>query len=79
FFLLPNILLSGFMFPFAGMPRPAQWLATGLPLTHFLRIIRGVVLKRAGLADLWPEVFALALILGVLIALASLRFRKKLG
>ena len=79
FFLLPNILLSGFMFPFSGMPQPAQWLATGLPLTHFLRIIRGIVLKRAGVADLWPEVFALALILGVLIALASLRFRKKLG
>src|SRR5213078_2283309 len=79
FFLLPNILLSGFMFPFAGMPRFAQLLATALPLTHFLRIIRGVVLKGAGFGDVAPEVLALAIILAVLIALSSLRFRKKLG
>jgi ABC-2 type transport system permease protein len=79
FFLLPNILLSGFMFPFAGMPRFAQILSTGLPLTHFLRIIRGVVLKGAGFAELAPEVLALAIILGVLVLLTSLRFRKKLG
>jgi ABC-2 type transport system permease protein len=79
FFLLPNILLSGFMFPYAGMPRFAQVLATGLPLTHFLRIIRGVVLKGAGLRELLPEVLALALILGVLVVATSLRFRKKLG
>ena len=79
FFLLPNILLSGFMFPFAGMPRFAQILSTGLPLTHFLRIIRGVVLKGANFAELAPEVLALAIILGVLIVLTSVRFRKKLG
>ena len=79
FFLLPNILLSGFMFPFAGMPRFAQILSTGLPLTHFLRIIRGVVLKGANFAELAPEVIALAIILGVLIVLTSVRFRKKLG
>lgn len=79
FFLLPNILLSGFMFPYAGMPRFAQILSTGLPLTHFLRIIRGIVLKRASAAELAPEVLALAIILGVLVVLASLRFRKKLG
>jgi ABC-2 type transport system permease protein len=79
FFLLPNILLSGFMFPYAAMPRFAQLLATALPLTHFLRIIRGVVLKGAGFAELAPEVLALAIILGVLVLLTSLRFRKKLG
>jgi ABC-2 type transport system permease protein len=79
FFLLPNILLSGFMFPFAGMPRFAQILSTALPLTHFLRIIRGVVLKGAGFAELAPDVLALAIILGVLVLLTSLRFRKKLG
>ena len=79
FFLLPNILLSGFMFPFAGMPRFAQILSTGLPLTHFLRIIRGVVLKGAGFAELAPEVLALAIILAALVVLTSLRFRKKLG
>jgi ABC-2 type transport system permease protein len=79
FFLLPNILLSGFMFPFAGMPRFAQVLSTALPLTHFLRIIRGVVLKGAGLAELAPEVGTLAIILGVLVVVTSLRFTKKLG
>ncbi len=79
FFLLPNILLSGFMFPFAGMPRFAQILSTGLPLTHFLRIIRGVVLKGSGYGELVHEVVSLAIILGVLIVLTSLRFRKKLG
>jgi ABC-2 type transport system permease protein len=78
-FFLPNILLSGFMFPFAGMPRFAQILSTALPLTHFLRIIRGVVLKGAGFAELAPDVLALAIILGVLVLLTSLRFRKKLG
>jgi len=79
FFLLPNILLSGFMFPFAGMPRFAQALSTGLPLTHFLRIIRGIVLKGSGFAELAPEVLALAIILGALVLVTSLRFRKKLG
>jgi ABC-2 type transport system permease protein len=79
FFLLPNILLSGFMFPYAAMPRFAQVLSTALPLTHFLRIIRGIVLKGAGFSDLAPEVLALALILGTLVLLTSLRFRKKLG
>ena len=79
FFLLPNILLSGFMFPFAGMPRFAQILSTGLPLTHFLRIIRGVVLKGATFADLRGEVAALAIILGALVAISTLRFSKKLG
>jgi ABC-2 type transport system permease protein len=79
FFLLPNILLSGFMFPFSGMPRFAQLLSSALPLTHFLRIIRGVVLKGAGFGELAPEVGSLAIILGVLVVLTSLRFRKKLG
>jgi ABC-2 type transport system permease protein len=79
FFLLPNILLSGFMFPYAAMPRFAQILSTALPLTHFLRIIRGVVLKGASFAELAPEVLALAVILAVLVLLTSMRFRKKLG
>ncbi|HWM87410.1 MAG TPA: ABC transporter permease [Kofleriaceae bacterium] len=79
FFFLPNILLSGFMFPFEGMPRPAQWLSEALPLTHFLRIVRGNVLKGSGLADVSGDLLALAVILGVLVALSSLRFRKKLG
>ena len=78
FFLLPNILLSGFMFPFDGMPRFAQVLSSALPLTHFLRIIRGIVLKGAGYHEVVGEVATLAIILGVLVALSALRFRKKL-
>ena len=79
FFLLPNILLSGFMFPYEGMPRPAQLLAEALPLTHFLRIVRTITLKGGAFPDVRLELTWLAAILGVLIALASLRFRKKLA
>jgi ABC-2 type transport system permease protein len=79
FFLLPNILLSGFMFPWEAMPAPMRYLSQAMPLTHFHRIARGVTLKGAGLADLAGEVAWLAGILGVLVLLTSLRFRKKLG
>ncbi|KPK17250.1 MAG: hypothetical protein AMJ62_01985 [Myxococcales bacterium SG8_38] len=78
FFLLPNILLSGFMFPWEAMPTPARWLSMGLPLTHYLRVIRGVVLKGASFAELRYELLWLIGILVVLTGLASLRFRKKL-
>jgi ABC-2 type transport system permease protein len=78
FFLLPNILLSGFMFPFEAMPRPAQALSQLLPLTHFLRIVRGIVLKGAALGDVAGEVVWLCAILVALVALSSLRFTKKL-
>lgn len=78
FFLLPNILLSGFMFPFEAMPAPARFLSQGLPLTHFLRIVRGIVLKGSTLPDLTGELLWLAAILGALVAFTSLRFRKKL-
>ncbi len=78
FFLLPNILLSGFAFPWEGMPRPAQWLSQALPLTHFLRIVRRITLKGATFGDLDGELLWLAAILAVFVALASLRFRKKL-
>ncbi len=79
FWILPNILLSGFMFPFEGMPRPAQWLSQVLPLTHFLRIVRGITLKGASFADVRLEFLRLCAILIVLVALTSARFRKKLG
>jgi len=79
FFLLPNILLSGFMFPFEGMPKPAQWLAQALPLTHFLRIVRGITLKGSGFSDVSLELAWLSAILVALVALASLRFSKKLA
>jgi ABC-2 type transport system permease protein len=78
FFLLPNILLSGFMFPFEAMPRPAQWLSQGLPLTHFLRIVRGIVLKGSHFRDVGVELLWLAGILAALITFASVRFTKKL-
>jgi ABC-2 type transport system permease protein len=79
FFMLPNILLSGFMFPFEGMPVPAQWLSQALPLTHFLRIVRGITLKGAVFGEVAFELVWLAGLLGVLVLMASLRFSKKLG
>ncbi|KZC17881.1 ABC transporter [Rhodanobacter sp. FW510-R12] len=78
FVFLPSILLSGFMFPFAGMPKPVQWFAEVLPLTHFLRLIRGVMLRGAGLWEMWGEVLALAAFTVLMMALAILRFRKRL-
>ncbi len=78
FVFLPSILLSGFMFPFAGMPKFAQWIAEVLPLTHFLRMIRGVMLRGASLAQLWPEVLALLVFTAAMMAAAILRFRKRL-
>ena len=78
FVFLPSILLSGFMFPFAGMPKLVQWLAELLPLTHFLRLIRGIMLRGAGLFELWPEVLALLAFTAVMMTLAILRFRKRL-
>ena len=79
FFLLPNILLSGFMSPYDAMPLPARVLAQALPLTHFLRVVRGIALKGAGFADLGRELVWLACILVALVAVASIRFRKKVG
>jgi ABC-2 type transport system permease protein len=78
FFMLPNILLSGFMFPFEAMPKPAQWVSQALPLTHFMRIVRGITLKAATFADVSGELAWLAAILTVLIALTAVRFTKKL-
>jgi ABC-2 type transport system permease protein len=78
FVFLPSILLSGFMFPFAGMPVPVQWLAEVLPLTHFLRLIRGVMLRGAPLLELWPDVLALLGFTALMMTLAIARFRKRL-
>jgi ABC-2 type transport system permease protein len=75
---LPQILLSGFMFPFDGMPAPARWLAEVLPLTHFLRIVRGIVLRGATLRDVLSEVEALLIFFSIAFTLAVLRFRKRL-
>ena len=78
FFFLPSILLSGFMFPFRGMPEWAQWVGTCLPLTHFLRIIRGVLLKGNGLTDILPEVWPIALFVAVAMGIAVKRYRQTL-
>jgi ABC-2 type transport system permease protein len=78
FFMLPNILLSGFMFPFEAMPRPAQWISQALPLTHFMRIVRGITLKAATFADVAGELVWLACLLAILVSLSALRFTKKL-
>jgi ABC-2 type transport system permease protein len=78
FFFLPSMLLSGFMFPFRGMPEWAQALGEVLPLTHFLRIVRGVLLKGSGLADIAPSIWPLAAILAVVTGLALLRYQRTL-
>jgi ABC-2 type transport system permease protein len=78
FFFLPSILLSGFMFPFSGMPRWAQAIGEVLPLTHFLRIVRGIMLKGAGLSDIGRELFVLFLFVITFAGLALMRFRRTL-
>jgi ABC-2 type transport system permease protein len=78
FFFLPNILLSGFMFPFRGMPGWAQAIGEVLPLTHFMRIVRGIALKGIGFADMHIDVAALALFMVAAMALALFRFRRTL-
>jgi ABC-2 type transport system permease protein len=77
-FFLPNILLSGFMFPFAGMPRWAQWIGELLPLTHYIRIVRGIMLKGATLYDLQTEALALVALMALAMTLAVRRFRRTL-
>jgi len=76
--MLPSILLSGFMFPFEGMPRLVQWIAEVLPLTHFNVIIRGVMLRGAELPELWPQVAKLVLFIAVMLLIAVARFKKRL-
>ena len=78
FFFLPSMLLSGFMFPFRGMPGWAQAIGECLPLTHFLRVVRGVLLKGSGMAEIAPEVWPLAAILVVVSVVALKRYRRTL-
>jgi len=75
---LPQLLLSGYMFPFEGMPRAAQYLAEVFPLTHFLRIARGIILRGAALPELAAEIWPLCAFFVVMLAVAVLRFRKRL-
>jgi len=78
FTFLPQILLSGFMFPFDGMPRAARWLAEGLPLTHFVRIIRGIMLRGADLPEVSRDLWPLGVFFVITMTLAMLRFQKRL-
>jgi ABC-2 type transport system permease protein len=77
-FFLPNILLSGFLFPFAGMPVWAQWIGEALPLTHFLRIVRSIMLKGSSLSDLRYDAVAMFILMLVAMAIAVTRFRRTL-
>ncbi len=78
FFFLPSILLSGFMFPFRGMPVWAQRLGEVLPLTHFLRIVRGILLKGNGLTEILPEMWPMAIFLVVAVSIGFKRYRRTL-
>lgn len=78
FYFLPNILLSGFMFPFAGMPKWAQFIGNLLPLTYFNRLVRGILLKGNAWADLWPSVWPVALFTLVVMGVALRFYRRTL-
>ncbi len=78
FYFLPNILLSGFMFPFAGMPRWAQWIGETLPLTHFNRLVRGILLKGAGWPDLWPNIWPMLVFMAIVMLVAVRVYRRTL-
>jgi ABC-2 type transport system permease protein len=79
FFFLPSVLLSGFMFPFNAMPRPAQWLGELLPLTHYVRMMRGILLRGSGIGDHLVEVAALTAFLTATMFLAVRLFKKEIG
>jgi len=78
FFFLPSILLSGFMFPFRGMPEWAQWIGSLLPLTHFLVLVRGIMLKGNVLGDLWPQLWPIAAFMLVVIAIGLAFYKRTL-
>jgi ABC-2 type transport system permease protein len=77
-FFLPNILLSGFLFPFAGMPVWAQYIGEALPLTHYLRIVRSIMLKGSGVSDLRYDAIAMFVLMLVAMTIAVTRFRRTL-
>ena len=78
FYFMPNLLLSGFMFPFQGMPKWAQGIGNVLPLTYFLRLVRGIFLKGSGWMDLWPSIWPLMVFTLVVMAIAVKFYRKTL-
>jgi ABC-2 type transport system permease protein len=78
FYILPSLLLSGFMFPFRGMPEWAQWIGSVIPVTHFLRIVRGALLKGVGMDQTWPSLLALGAFVLVVAGAAMARYRTTL-
>ena len=78
FYFLPSILLSGFLFPFRGMPEWAQWLGSLIPVTHMLRVVRGAMLKGVGIAEASPSLGALALFVAIVAGLAMMKYRTTL-
>jgi ABC-2 type transport system permease protein len=78
FVFLPSILLSGFMFPFRGMPHWAQAIGEVLPLTHFLRIVRGILLKGNGLVDVSLDLWPIAVFAAIMLAVGMKRYRQTL-
>jgi ABC-2 type transport system permease protein len=78
FFFLPSLLLSGYMFPFRGMPGWAQDIGECLPLTHFLRVVRGILLKGNGLTEIAPDLWPIALFLVVMLTIGIKRYRQTL-
>jgi ABC-2 type transport system permease protein len=78
FFFLPSMLLSGFMFPFRGMPEWAQWVGSLLPLTHFLHLVRGIMLKGSGLAELWPQMWPIGAFMLAVIAIGLRSYKRTL-
>jgi len=79
FVAIPSILLSGFIFPREGMPAPARLIGTVIPMTYFLKILRGVLLKGAGWKELWPQIWPLGLFGAAMVSLSIRKFRKNLG
>ena len=78
FYFLPSILMSGFMFPFRGMPRWAQVIGHGIPTTYFLRLVRGILLKGSDWPDLWPDIWPMLVFTGVVMTIAVVSYRKTL-
>ena len=78
-FMLPQVYLSGFVFPIQNMPEPFQWVTYAVPLRYYVTILRGVFLKGVGFAVLWPQALALVALGAAILTLARLRFRRRLG
>jgi ABC-2 type transport system permease protein len=78
FYFLPSMMLSGFFFPFRGMPQWAQTIGSLLPLSHFLRIVRGILLKGNGFAEVWPQIWPIGIFFLVVMSIAVVRFRRTL-